>query len=528
MTENVDPSRRPLRVSTSALVKAEASVSTSSCHLSSDLHSIGRVFGDDSSLVDQSLGGSMARPETNSECDLATAQLRALLVPSSEQLHNAQLEIQRLSRLLEQEVARGRQQKQKLEEDIRVLRLESKMAAQASVISPPSKPGAGVAGALPAVEAAGHYLIGLTGPGTEEAVSVFAQLGAAIVDADAVALQLTAKGAQLYNDLVNEFGPGAILDRQTAELRREGLDARKAAKFDKVSTKIFLKFFKKSTPKMVGAAVASESSRLIAQTRTHVVVYRASRLYEFAAACNCVVFVGASRVAQVAQLAGSGSGLSMAAAVARVAAQSQSAAAARATVVLDAEKLGSAELRSRLVRLWVQLPQPGCEAALAAHAATARLAAVDPSLPACELFEDGEVTFGRGEQCSVQLQDVTVSHAQCRVFCRAGRVWLDDLSTHGTFVNRAKVGHGLRVELAHGDVVHLSKAAVKAKAPPHFVVHLHDHLESRVLQFPPAAPGAATAGSLTPRWIEKRSQSHPEARLLLNVRTGETKLVERK
>ncbi len=278
---------------------------------------------------------------------------------------------------------------------------------------------------------------------------------------------------------------------------------------------------------MVGAAVASECSRQIAQTRTHVVVYRASKLLE-AAACNCVVFVGASHVTQLAQLAAACPGLSMAAAAARAAAQSQGAAASRATVVLDAEKLGPAALRARLVRLWAQLPQPGSDAVLAAHAAVARLQAVDPTLPSCELFEEADVLFGRGAQCAVQLQDVTVSHAQCRVFCRAGRVWLDDLSTHGTFVNRAKVGHRLRVELAHGDAVHLSKAAVKAKAPPHFVVHLGDQLESRLLQFPAASPAAAAGPSLTPRWIEKRSHSHPEARLMLNVRTGETKLVEKK
>ncbi len=246
MTENVDPRRGPHRASTFAVVKAEeASISTSSCHLSSDLQSIGRVFGEDSSLVDQSLrdeAGSLSRPDATSECDLATAQLRALLVPSSEQLRNAQLEIQRLSRLLEEEVARGRQQKQKLEDEIRAMKRESRLVAQACVVSPPpSKPGAaagiGTGAASPTAEASGHYLIGLTGPGMEEAAAVLAQLGAAVVDADATALLLTAKGAPLYNELVNEFGPGAVLDRQTAELRREGLDTKRAAKFDKVRRK---------------------------------------------------------------------------------------------------------------------------------------------------------------------------------------------------------------------------------------------------------------------------------------------------
>ncbi len=237
MAENSNPRGGARRGAPFVVTKADASASSSSYHLSSDVHSIGRVFGEESSQAEQSLREeerSSLRPDGS--VDLATAQLRSMLAPSAEQLRNANLEIERLSRLLEVEMGRWQNQKLKLEEEIRILRRESKMIASASIVSPPPAAHKLLCVGPEAVSLATgqHYVLGLTGGPLEEATALLQRLGATVVDADEVALQVATKGSQLYNDLVNEFGPTVVLDRQTAEIRREGLDARRAAKFDKV------------------------------------------------------------------------------------------------------------------------------------------------------------------------------------------------------------------------------------------------------------------------------------------------------
>ncbi len=274
---------------------------------------------------------------------------------------------------------------------------------------------------------------------------------------------------------------------------------------------------------MMTAAVAAESVRLLSKARTHVVVYRASRLWESSVLCNAVIAVTCSRQEQMQRMRAANPGMSATEAAARVDSQpSQSAAAARATLVVDAS---SDELQSRITRLWSLIPQPGTDAVLAAGPCVATLTAVDATLPTCELFEGSDVVIGREAGCAIQVSDVTVSHRQCRVFVRDGKAWLDDLSTHGTFVNGAKVGHRLRVPLGHGDAVWLSKAAIKAKASPHWVVHISAQVETRTLQFPTLACG--TAGSDTPKWIEKKRKTAP-TRVLLNVRTGEARVADEK
>jgi len=175
-------------------------------------------------------------------------------------------------------------------------------------------------------------------------------------------------------------------------------------------------------------------------------------------------------------------------------------------------------LRAQLTRMWSLIAQPREPGS--GRLWRARLVAVDATLPTCELYDGADVLFGRSDRCIVRVADVTVSHEHCRVFVKDnGEVWLEDLSTHGTFVNRLKVGHRLRVKLEHGDTVWLSKAALKSKTQTcHFVVHFADQIESRIVEFPSKFK---CNSSETPKFVKKTSKKTGQA-YLLNVRTGET------
>ena len=72
----------------------------------------------------------------------------------------------------------------------------------------------------------GHLRIGLTGgigSGKSTVAAVLQTLGAAIVDADVIARELTAPGGTAIDALRREFGPAAI---DTGRRSRSRLDAR--------------------------------------------------------------------------------------------------------------------------------------------------------------------------------------------------------------------------------------------------------------------------------------------------------------
>jgi hypothetical protein len=369
------------------------------------------------------------------------------------QLHNAQLEIQRLSNLLEKEILRAGQQKSKLEDEIRSLKRESKFQNLPCILSPPqrrqSQAAAAIATAPSAPRDHGHYVIGLTGDSLDNAVSVFSCLGATIVDVDEVSVKLCS------GSLAGE-----------------------------VSSKNFVEILAKT--------MTVEANKALHDAKTHVVVFCASKLFESSLSCNMVVLVTASL--------------------------ERTAESEMATLVLENNV---STLQTQLTRLWSLIPQPHSSAF--GKTCRGRLTAVDATLPSCDLFDGADILFGRSELCSVQIADLTVSHEHCRVFVKNEQIWLEDLSTHGTYVNRQKIGHKLRVRLEHGDAVWLSKVALKSKtAPCAFVVHLCDKVETRLLQFPSQF---VTRSSETPKWIEKKSTHQPEKHFRLNVRTGETKIV---
>ena len=462
--------------------------------LSADMRSIDRVFNEGES--------SLTMPHVaTADCDLQTAQLRSMLESRDAQaLRNSQLEIARLSNVLEEEMEKWANQKQKLEEEVRRLKQAEKSFASC-ILSPPTSTSARKS--LLQSES-DRYVIGLTGVLLNDATRHFKTMGATIVDADDISLRISAKGTSLYNEFILEFGT-SVLDRQTAEIRREGLDAKRMAKFDR----------------RMGAAVGSESLRQIDNAASRVVVFRASRLFDTTVSCNAVVVVAASLETQVARMMAENPGMSSLTAGRRVEVQQVAAASPstlKPTFVLNCSD-ESISLLAQTARIWQMIPSSLRQPTITPRV-VARLVAVDATLPNCELADGADVSFGRAESCSVQIADLTVSHEQCRIFCAEQKVWIDDLSSHGTFVNRAKIGRGLRVQLNHGDRIFLSKSGLK-RNECHFVVHLLDKAETRTVMFDGGLVHSKVLPSETPKWIEKKSHAQPETIFWLNVRTGE-------
>lgn len=69
------------------------------------------------------------------------------------------------------------------------------------------------------------------------------------------------------------------------------------------------------------------------------------------------------------------------------------------------------------------------------------LQVVDPPEARGQVYEiHDELTLGRGDGCSVHLDDTFVSQRHARVFRHDDRYFVEDLgSTNGTFLNRSKV-----------------------------------------------------------------------------------------
>ena len=75
---------------------------------------------------------------------------------------------------------------------------------------------------------------------------------------------------------------------------------------------------------------------------------------------------------------------------------------------------------------------------------------------------DDEVTIGRGDKCSLVLDDTYVSTVHARIFSNGGRCMLEDLgSTNGTYLNRKRVTSP--VELHRGDQVKIGKTVLEMR-----------------------------------------------------------------
>ena len=173
-----------------------------------------------------------------------------------------------------------------------------------------------------------QYLIGLTGniaTGKSTVANMLEDLGATVIDADALVHELQRQGMPVYDDIVAAFGPG-ILDL-AGEIDRKALGAivfGDPAQLRRLES-------------IVHPAVLIESARRILEAATPVVVYEAIKLIEAGRAdmCNAVWVVTARSDVQLQRLMRDRH-LSETEARQRIEAQPpQSEKIRRATVVID-------------------------------------------------------------------------------------------------------------------------------------------------------------------------------------------------
>ncbi|HJW83871.1 MAG TPA: dephospho-CoA kinase [Anaerolineae bacterium] len=172
------------------------------------------------------------------------------------------------------------------------------------------------------------YLIGLTGnigAGKSAVARMLADLGATVIDADALVHELQRRGTPAYDAIVAEFGSGIL--RQDGEIDRQRLGAIVFSNAERL----------RALERILHPAVAVESQRRIATAPTDVVVYEAIKLIEAGRAemCDAIWVVTAPRAVQIARLMRD-RGLSQAEARTRVDAQAPPEQKLRhATVVID-------------------------------------------------------------------------------------------------------------------------------------------------------------------------------------------------
>lgn len=174
----------------------------------------------------------------------------------------------------------------------------------------------------------GKYVIGLTGniaTGKSTVAQLLAELGATVIDADALVHELQRRGTPVYAAIVAAFGRG-ILDR-AGEIDRKALGALVFADSGKLRT----------LEDIVHPAVLIESDRRLKSAATPIVVYEAIKLIEAgrAAMCDAVWVVVARPEVQLERLMRTRQ-LSEAEAQLRIAAQPpQSEKLKHAHVVID-------------------------------------------------------------------------------------------------------------------------------------------------------------------------------------------------
>jgi type VI secretion system protein ImpI/type VI secretion system protein len=91
----------------------------------------------------------------------------------------------------------------------------------------------------------------------------------------------------------------------------------------------------------------------------------------------------------------------------------------------------------------------------------------DAAVPETRSFGGGEVVLGRGEDCSWKLADPDqhLSRRHCAIAFHGGAWHVTDLSTNGTFVNRAAapIGKGNEVTLNDGDRLTLGEYEIEVR-----------------------------------------------------------------
>ena len=139
------------------------------------------------------------------------------------------------------------------------------------------------------------YLIGLTGniaAGKSVVAHMLAELGAEVIDADALVHDLQRKGTPTYDAIVAEFGPGIL--RADGEIDRRALGATVFADPTRL----------RALEAILHPAVLLESQRRISEAVANVAVYEAIKLIEAGrhTLCDAIWVVTAPRDVQLARL----------------------------------------------------------------------------------------------------------------------------------------------------------------------------------------------------------------------------------
>ncbi len=176
------------------------------------------------------------------------------------------------------------------------------------------------------------YIIGLTGniaAGKSAVAKLLAELGARVIDADALVHQLEQRGTPTYDAIVAEFGPGIL--RDDGDIDRARLGARV---FSDPSAMARLEAI---VHPAVGVELERQISQLTSQTPDSIIVIEAIKLIEAGLhkRCDALWVVAAPYRLQLERLIRT-RGLSEAEARTRIEAQSpQSEKIALASVVID-------------------------------------------------------------------------------------------------------------------------------------------------------------------------------------------------
>ena len=90
------------------------------------------------------------------------------------------------------------------------------------------------------------------------------------------------------------------------------------------------------------------------------------------------------------------------------------------------------------------------------------ISVTEPDAPMRTYQLEGELVFGRTEDCDIALADTYVSTKHARIFDKEGTWFVEDIgSTNGTYLNRVKVS--APAPLAVGDEIRVGKTIVEVR-----------------------------------------------------------------
>ncbi len=221
----------------------------------------------------------------------ADAQITQLAADKTREVEEAvqsgRSEVARLGRLLEDEIARSRVYKKRMDEELKEARRVHRNAIDTELNSmqqqrhrsnsnaaiTPRQSNATVAPQTMQMPE-GKYVIGLTGnkcSGKTAVAAMLQELGASVVDADRLLLELQAPGTPTYRALVEALGVGVL----------EGATDGAPINRDELARVVFGDASKMhALERVMHPAMAEASYRRIQEAKSDVVVYLAAKLFD--------------------------------------------------------------------------------------------------------------------------------------------------------------------------------------------------------------------------------------------------------